>query len=477
MKWFVKYLLLSLALFGAVWFLYSCRENPEESISVAAVGEETFSLWDLRHYFPENADSLDRVRALRVISKWVDQTILYQAALDIKVDQDERVQTLLENARRKILVDQLLNRVRAQIEEPREGEIIEYYQKNQGEFKRNYPVYKVLYIREEGGRRAWDLRDDIKRLDFNRVYSKVTDQDVDESQLAYVPAEKIPQCLHEDLEKLEPGRTGWPKKCDNEYMILHLYDTSPAGESFPLEKVRSEVVERIMSEKAEARVGVFLDSLKTISVVFTYPENLPGGKAAMIKSAEKTRKMKETMDQTSKKPHGSAGAENSEAEKAEAEKAETSERKSTQENQYVAPKANPAPASPAKPATLLKATVDKKPFEKASAPVAASKAPSVTEPKAEATAPTPAEKKPSTPSSKPAVAPAFTKEPAKEATTTPKASAPSSPASSAETNAVAPETNASSAETNAVAPETNASSPKNIAPAQTSNTENSPEDL
>jgi len=313
MKWFLKYLLLSLLLFGAVWFLYSCRENPEESISLAAVGEETFSLWDLRHYFPENTDSLDRVRALRVMSKWVDQTILYQAALDEKVDQDERVQTLLENARRKILVDQLLNRVRAQIEEPREGEIVEYYQKNQGEFRRNYPVYKVLYIREEGGRKAWDLRDDIKRRDFDRVYSKVTGEEVDQSQIEFVPAKNIPQCLHEDLEKLEPGRTGWPKKCDDDYMILHLYDISPAGESFPLEKVRSEVVERIMSEKAEIRVASFLDSLKTISVVFTYPENLPGGKAAMMKAEEKLQKENTMMKHSKELAKDAAPAEVSES--------------------------------------------------------------------------------------------------------------------------------------------------------------------
>lgn len=285
---FVLLLILS-ALLGVV----ACQEGLDDGDAVAEAGQGKLSAMELMFRLPppvdeEGGDSgYTKAEITNTISRWVDEEVMVQEAMKRGLDTKPEVQFLIRSATRKILVDQLYLEIKSQMKEPRDGEILEYYESNRTDFLRTYPLYKVSYITTSNGKQAWKWKDQLnKRVRFDK-FKKLVHKWVPQAEDpdGWIQQEEIPECLHGDLKRLKPGQQTRPRKCDSLYYIMQLVDYSPAGEPFKLIEVKKQVIQKLQQHKLKSAIEHLQDSLKAGTAIFTNLENLkteanPGAQAS-----------------------------------------------------------------------------------------------------------------------------------------------------------------------------------------------------
>ncbi|HEM49012.1 MAG TPA: hypothetical protein ENO27_02260, partial [Caldithrix sp.] len=91
--------------------IISCKSQPEVSAElVAQVNDSYLLINQLNYLVPENIDpELNLALKKNLISKWVDDEVLYQAALDDGMNLDEREKFLAEKYYKSLLIQRYLS--------------------------------------------------------------------------------------------------------------------------------------------------------------------------------------------------------------------------------------------------------------------------------------------------------------------------------------------------------------------------------
>lgn len=126
-----------------------CGKETYPDDFVARVGSSVLTQEDIRRSLQDQTAFVDSADAAsQIIERWVTNELLYQEALSQGLKSDERVQRLLEDNERSVLISALVNRMTNEDLEggPDEDAIRTYYEQNRDQLALREPYVQVRHL-------------------------------------------------------------------------------------------------------------------------------------------------------------------------------------------------------------------------------------------------------------------------------------------------------------------------------------------
>lgn len=247
--------------------LAGCEPQHDASELVARVGDVVLTEAELADQLPEQLDEeLAAVERSQFIEGWVGQELIFREALDLRVHEKAHVQRLIEQARRDLVVASFLDSVLANRPVDVSDEAVtEYYRANQTDFLRTRAETRAQHILLATRGDADALRKKLLEGDsFEKAaeeYSLDQETKMAGGDLGYFTADDLPE-LWETCRDLSPGMLSNPVPAERGYHLVRVLAHEPAGSMMALEQVRSEIVDRMVSDEHRRRLEELVETLK-----------------------------------------------------------------------------------------------------------------------------------------------------------------------------------------------------------------------
>lgn len=258
------------SIFSLLFFL-ACSPNKKVTDGVVArVGKETLTKENLLFLAGNQASDLDFYS--RATNKWVENKLLYHAAVSIGLDKD-----LVLTKERDLFYENLL--VSAFIKIKTKGkititkkEVSDYYLKNKSSFKRADEEIVVKHFvfttKQEAKKTIKKLKKKKPKIDMEEFLKKqevetktIRKNDAGSNLVGFVFAGIVGDFLG-------------PKEHNGFFHVFKVLQKHKKGSFVGLEKVYDEIYQRLYKEKEFLVLGTILDSLYLNSDVFVSNEVL-----------------------------------------------------------------------------------------------------------------------------------------------------------------------------------------------------------
>ena len=262
----MKYLLVVVGLWSTL--LIACAPQSEKSELVARVNEVVLTKAELDDRLPDQLDD-QRSAAERTqfIEEWVSQELLYQEATERNVHRNALVYSLIEQARRDLVVAAFLDSVFGnRPSDISDKELSVYYVDNKKTFERSEDEIKAQHILLSTKRDADALRQNLLQGDdFEKAakdYSLDQETKMSGGNLGYFTATSMPQ-FWEKCYGLPLGMISKTVSTERGYHIFRVLAHEPAGSIKELQQVRMEIVEALVVGKYQNRLEELIGDIKT----------------------------------------------------------------------------------------------------------------------------------------------------------------------------------------------------------------------
>jgi len=250
-----------------VLLLVACEDSSAPQRAIAQVGDAALTEADLGAKLPLgiDPDHADGERA-RLLEGWVQQELLYQEALRRDLHRQPRLQTLLERARRDLLIAALLDAEFAGQETAIDEAAIEaYYQEGAGQFQRPLPEIRARHILLASQRDANAKRRLLKQnTPFEQVaadHSIDPDTRFQGGDLGYF-SEDLDPILWEACQDLPLNQVSKPVRTEYGYHLVEVLDRQETGTLRDLAQVRQQVVEGLVRQRHQEQLDRLIGQLK-----------------------------------------------------------------------------------------------------------------------------------------------------------------------------------------------------------------------
>ena len=235
--------------------LAGCQRAPEGDVA-AQVADVKLTEADIDSRLPlqltgEHAQQGRR----RIVDRWVEEELLYQEALNRKLDQDPVVSARIARAVRGLVVAELLEQVFREDSDISDEEIQVYYEAQHEEFIRDQAEIRVRHILVKT---KSDLDRVRKRLRGGELFDQVArEESVDISaasggDLGYFTKDMVDSAFWEACQKSKLGRQVRTVTPLGRH-IIEVLDRREAGVAKELEEVWGEIRQRILTERRQAK--------------------------------------------------------------------------------------------------------------------------------------------------------------------------------------------------------------------------------
>jgi parvulin-like peptidyl-prolyl isomerase len=257
-------------------FLLTCESQPEMSDElVAQVNDSYLLINQLNYLVPEGIDpELNLALKKNLISKWVDDEILYQAALDDGMKLEAKEQFLVEKYYKSLLIQRYLSLKIDRNYRISQKEIEDYYKEHSKEFIFKDDVVHIVHLLMEQRdnaifreiRESKDLMEIIKKYYFD---NKST-MERPNGDLGYLSTSTLPSNFINVIKRMKTGAISSPISSDQGYHFIQLLDKQSKGNIKDQELVQDEIILRLKKEKRQLELERLLKDLKDKSQIQTY---------------------------------------------------------------------------------------------------------------------------------------------------------------------------------------------------------------
>jgi len=245
--------------------IIQCNQSKVEHI-VARVGRSTLTLEALREKIPnEYSEQITRDQNINYVKQWIDRELLYQEALNQKIDKDPVIKERMEKMKEDLLSAEMLHRFSMEIQPDsiKDSAVSEFYKKDQNQFLRQKETVKYLDIVVEDSKKAWEVYRTLNKENFVRIasqYSKAPNYD--SSNIPYTPTEDIPSEIRQAITTLQINSISNPIKTSDGYHIVNLMDKREKGTRCSYSEVKQEITNQIVTIKQKALLEKDLSDLR-----------------------------------------------------------------------------------------------------------------------------------------------------------------------------------------------------------------------
>ena len=255
---------LKIGLIICLMGMWGC-ERPQKVSIVAQVGNRHLTKEALEKRIPPPfAGTISPKEKQILVENWIEEELLYREAIRQKLDQDPEISDRIDRAVRQLLASELMARTHARDAEVSEDEILTYYEEHRADFERDQLELRVrhLIVADRNAQtRAWD------RLQKGEFFEQVAREvSIDQSainggDLGY---------FTEDMVNPSFWAACWDAKLGHRirtrtelgYHIIEVMDRNDTGSIRDLVDVRSEIQQRILTERRRVQRAKLLAELK-----------------------------------------------------------------------------------------------------------------------------------------------------------------------------------------------------------------------
>ncbi|MCE5251020.1 peptidyl-prolyl cis-trans isomerase [bacterium] len=213
-------------------------------------------------------DKMTEMHKSEVVKGWAKNEVLYQEALRRNIDKDPMIARILENSKRNLLVNELLERIFADIKAPSDDELKDYYNKRKDYFVLPDNEYKIRYALFDSREIVDDFWKKVKLgSSFSDLAQKMSKDPSFQNggDLGIVSEEMIEpevwKAIIVTYKKLGIVKISDPFSVSGGWACLIIDEIYEQGSVKPFEAVRDQVREMYIVEKREEVKNEFIEQL------------------------------------------------------------------------------------------------------------------------------------------------------------------------------------------------------------------------
>jgi parvulin-like peptidyl-prolyl isomerase len=277
-------LLVSVALLG------SCKRKPSVPPDVVArVNERMLTLGDFKRYLDRNAGTdlsqLNPEVASALLDQFVEEIIVseYAASHGVEVPAEkiaaevrtEAGATVVEK-RDEMRREKLLADLAVQVAEPTPGEIQEFYNQHQGDFRSGEEVRaRQILVHDEA--LAREIQQKLKAgasfAELSVEHSRAPNAKRG-GEIGFVSRGELPKMFEEQIFRLQPGEVSDVIGTDTSFHIFQVDERRPAG-MLDLQAATPLIVTRIREERIRERLSQIVSSSRREMTIAVLTRRLP----------------------------------------------------------------------------------------------------------------------------------------------------------------------------------------------------------
>ena len=267
--------ILIIVFFSAIYLLNCERQLEESDELVAQVNDGYLLINQLNYLVPENIDpELNLALKKNLISKWVDDEILYQAALDDGMKLDEKEQFLVDKYSKSLLIQRYLSLKVDRNYRISQKEIEDYYKEHNKEFIFKDDVVRIVHLLMEQRDKAIfnEIRESKNLMEIIKKYyfDNKSKTERPNGDLGYLSVSALPSNFMNVINRMKTGAISSPISSDQGYHFIQLIDRQSKGNIKDQELVQDESILRLKKEKRQMELERLLKDLKDKSQIQTY---------------------------------------------------------------------------------------------------------------------------------------------------------------------------------------------------------------
>lgn len=235
---------------------------------LAQVADAKLTETDLQHLIPEELrEGITGSEVRDILDRWVRTELLYQRAQKDGLEKDAAVAARLEEMRRDLLADELLQRELADRVRVTNEELLAYYRKHETEYTEELQLKQVLVnTREEAEEVLALVRTGTPIEDLARQRSR----DVTASRggdLGFLGKGAMNPAFEPYVFGLLPGQVAGPIPSTFGFHVVKVAAKRQAAEPLSFDAVRDEIMHSLLLEKQQAAHQQLLDELRRATPV------------------------------------------------------------------------------------------------------------------------------------------------------------------------------------------------------------------
>ena len=253
-----------LFLYSFVCFVGCSTDNKKEGEVVARVGEETLTKERLLFLAGERAGDADVFS--RTINNWVENKLLYRAAVSIGLEKDFGLIRERDLFYESLLISSFISIQTKERTKTTKKEVSDYYLKNKPSFKRTDDEVVVKHFSFSSSKEAKKAKRTLKKkktgLDMEDFLKK------QQVETKTIRKNEAGSNLVNFVFVGEVGDVLGPKEHNERFHVFQILQKYKKGTFIGLEKVYDEIYQRLFKEKEVLVLENILDSLYLNSDVF-----------------------------------------------------------------------------------------------------------------------------------------------------------------------------------------------------------------
>lgn len=239
-------------------FLSSCSEHKETSPVVGVVRKSHFTIAEAQKILLKSDPA--EVDLENIITRWIDDELLYQAALESNLNKDKTIRTAVADYERRLLGMSYLKMLIQKSVVVVPSEIEEYYTQNQGSFLRPQKEVSVLHFLVQTKKEAGNLRSALIKKGTKSSSKEFLNKYHTDPRT--VKKKNLIQALAFPVFSQKRGGIVGPIQTEAGYHVLHILEIFPKGSLRSLVEVYDEIQQQLIRYKSIIITEQILDSLR-----------------------------------------------------------------------------------------------------------------------------------------------------------------------------------------------------------------------
>ena len=266
-------------LFAFTFFVFlflSCAKEVEPPEGFVAQVNDSYLLKDHLAYsvpegLPEDASfSLKK----NIISKWIEDEVLYQSAMKEEIQIPEKDQYLLDNYRKALIIQKYLEQKLNKDYKISQKEIEDYYRDHRNEFQRSEDEVHIIHLllenRDNAIFREIGQADDLMEIIKKYYFEEKSTPENPNGDLGYVPLSTLPAEFDRVIRRMKTGTISSPIRTNQGYHFIQLLDFPKKGSQIDIDLVSNEIMLRLKNERKEQELDRLKKELKENMQIQTY---------------------------------------------------------------------------------------------------------------------------------------------------------------------------------------------------------------
>jgi foldase protein PrsA len=238
-------------------------KRPKDAL--VCVSQECLAEKDIEYQLGEAYPTPNLEQKKEYIRRWIRYEIFYQEAKRLKLDQDERVKSLVKQVIKDMVVNEFLEQKLKDKINVTEEEARKHFQENQQMYVWEDDYVRIRHIFTEGMAQA--TLADLLLKEGNRFEDVVqrASQDIETKEkggdLGFVRIRDLSPEVAEYAHRLTTGETSPPIATPYGYEIIRVIDRRYKGTPQGFEWVKDEIVNALSFQKEQREIENILESL------------------------------------------------------------------------------------------------------------------------------------------------------------------------------------------------------------------------